>query len=207
MCVCVCVYIYIYSCTICNFEETDMRQRGVETEHTAPDDGCELTGEKYGICISAQNTAGIGVVQPEEEPMPLGTLKVLQVWEHERLCMLALAAQLCPTLRPHGLQPARLLCPWGFSTQESWSGLPCPPPGNLPNPRIEPRSPTLQADSLPSAPPGKFKTTGVGSLSLLHGIFLTRESDRVLLHCRRILYQLSYQGSPEDCATGKIFSP
>ena len=75
-----------------------MRQRGVETEHTAPDDGCELTGEKYGICISAQNTAGVGVVQPEEEPMPLGTLKVLQVWEHKRLCVLALVTQSCPTL-------------------------------------------------------------------------------------------------------------
>ena len=38
----------------------------------------------------------------------------------------------------------------GFSRQESWSGLPCPPPGNLPNPGLEPRSPALQADSLPS---------------------------------------------------------
>ena len=44
-----------------------------------------------------------------------------------------------------------------FSRQESWSGLPCPPPGDLPNPGIEPRSPTLQADSLPSEPPGKPK--------------------------------------------------
>ena len=34
-----------------------------------------------------------------------------------------------------------------------WSGLPCLPPGNLPNPGIKPRSPTLQADSLPSVPP------------------------------------------------------
>ena len=37
----------------------------------------------------------------------------------------------------------------GFSTQEYGSGLPCPPPGDLPNPVIEPRSPALQADSLP----------------------------------------------------------
>ena len=37
----------------------------------------------------------------------------------------------------------------GFSRQEYWSGLPCPPPGNFPDPRIEPRSPSLQADSLP----------------------------------------------------------
>ena len=43
----------------------------------------------------------------------------------------------------------------GFSRQEYWSGLPCPPPRDLPNPGIEPRSPTLQADFLPSEPPGK----------------------------------------------------
>ena len=46
-------------------------------------------------------------------------------------------------------------CPWGFFRQEYWSGLPCPPPGDLPNPGIEPRSPTLQADSVLSEPPGK----------------------------------------------------
>ena len=41
-----------------------------------------------------------------------------------------------------------------FSRQEYWSGLPYPPPGDLPNPGIEPGSPALQADSLPSEPPG-----------------------------------------------------
>ena len=67
-----------------------------------------------------------------------------------------LVAQSCPTLcDPRSLQPARLLCPWGFSRQEYWSGLPCPSPGDLPNPGIEPRSPILQADSLPSEPLGK----------------------------------------------------
>ena len=40
------------------------------------------------------------------------------------------------------------------------------------------------------------KNTGVGSYSLLQGIFLTRESNPHLLHCRQILYCLSYQGSP-----------
>ena len=39
----------------------------------------------------------------------------------------------------------------GFSRQEYWSGLPFPSPGDLPNPGIEPRSPTLQADALTSA--------------------------------------------------------
>ena len=42
-----------------------------------------------------------------------------------------------------------------FSRQEYWSGLPFPPPGDLPDPGIEPRSPMLQADALPSEPPGK----------------------------------------------------
>ena len=47
------------------------------------------------------------------------------------------------SLRPHGLQPTRLLCPWGFSRQEYWSGLPYPSPGYLLNPGIKPRSPQL----------------------------------------------------------------
>ena len=52
----------------------------------------------------------------------------------------------------------------GFSRQEYWSGLPCPPPGDLPNPGIEPRSHSLQADSIQSEPPGKPMNTRVGSL-------------------------------------------
>ena len=72
-----------------------------------------------------------------------------------------------------------------FSSQEYRSGLPCPPPGDLPNPGIEPRSPTLQAESLLSEPPGKPKNTTVGSLSLFQGIFLTQELSWGLLHCRQ----------------------
>ena len=53
----------------------------------------------------------------------------------------------------------------------------------------------LLADSLPAEPQGKPKNTGVGSISLLQGIFPTQESNQGLLHCRWILYQLSYQGS------------
>ena len=69
--------------------------------------------------------------------------------------------------------------------------------GNLPNPRIEARSPILQADSLPAEPEGKPRNTGVGSLSLLQGNLPNQESNWSLLHCKWILYQLSYQGSPE----------
>ena len=43
----------------------------------------------------------------------------------------------------------------GFSRQEYWSGLPFPSPGDLPDPGIEPGSPTFQADALTSEPPGK----------------------------------------------------
>ena len=54
------------------------------------------------------------------------------------------------------------------------------------NPGIKPRSPILQADSLPSGPPGKPKNTGVGSLCLLQGIFLIQELNWGLLQCRWI---------------------
>ena len=43
-----------------------------------------------------------------------------------------------------------------FSRQEYWSGLPCPSLGDLPDPGMEPRSPTLQADTLPSEPRGRL---------------------------------------------------
>ena len=45
----------------------------------------------------------------------------------------------------------------GFSRKEYWSGLSCPPAGDLPNPGIELRFPALQVDSLPAEPPGKPK--------------------------------------------------
>ena len=57
---------------------------------------------------------------------------------------------------PPGLQPTRLLHPWDFPGQECWSGLPFSSPGDLPDPGIKPRSPTLQGDALPSEPPGKI---------------------------------------------------
>ena len=81
-----------------------------------------------------------------------------------------------------------------FSRPDYWSGYPFPSPGDLPNSGFEPRSPALQVDSLPPEPQGKPKNTRVGSLSLLQQTFLTQESNWGLLHCRQILYQLSYQG-------------
>ena len=80
-----------------------------------------------------------------------------------------------------------------FSRPEYWSGYPFLSLGDLPNPGIKPQSPALQADSLPAEPQEKPKNIGVGTLSLLQGIFSTRESNCGFQHCRQILYQLSYQ--------------
>ena len=100
-------------------------------------------------------------------------------------------SQSCPTLcdpmdyRVHGILQARILEWLAFLFSR-----------DLPNPGMEPRSPSLQVDSLPVEPPGKPKNTGIGSLSLLHQMFPTLELNWGLLHCRWILYQPSYQGSP-----------
>ena len=67
-----------------------------------------------------------------------------------------LCAVLCYSVMSNSATPwpTRLLCPWEFSRPEYWSGEPCPPPGDLPAPWIKPRSPPLQADSLPIEPVG-----------------------------------------------------
>ena len=72
-------------------------------------------------------------------------------------CAVLSGSVVSDSLSPHRLYPARLLCPWGFSRQEYWSGLPCIPPGDLPNSGNESRSPALKADSLLSEQPDKSK--------------------------------------------------
>ena len=95
------------------------------------------------------------------------------------------------SLWPHGLYS-----PWNFLGQNTRVISQFPSPGDFPNLGIKPKSPALQADSLPAEPPGKPKNTGVGSFSLLQWIFPTQGSNPGLLHCRQIHYQLSYKGSP-----------
>ena len=86
-------------------------------------------------------------------------------------CAVLSHSVLANSLQPHELQPARLLSPRGFSRHEYWCGFPCSLPGDLPDPGIEPRSPTLQADSLVS--PMIFLSQSLFNLSplilLLHG--------------------------------------
>ena len=86
-----------------------------------------------------------------------------------------LVAKSCPTLAtpwPIAYQASQSM---GFSRQEYWSGLPFPSPGDLLNPGTEPRSPALQADSLPTELQGKPNT-----LVLL--IFLHIMKEKTLLH-------------------------
>ena len=78
-----------------------------------------------------------------------------------------------------------------FSRPEYWSGYPFPSPGDLPNPGIEPNSPSLQADSILAEPQKKPKNTGASSLSFFQSIFPTQELNQDLLHCSWILYQLN----------------
>ena len=87
--------------------------------------------------------------------------------------------QLCPTLcnpidfTAHGILQTRILewVAFPFSRRSS-------------QPRIKPRSPALQVDSLPAEPQGKSKNTGVGILSIHQQIFPTQELNQGLLHCR-----------------------
>ena len=67
--------------------------------------------------------------------------------------MCVLVSQSCLTLCDS--MDCSLLGYMGFPRQEYWNGLPCPSQGDPPNPGIKPWSPVLQADSLPSEPPGK----------------------------------------------------
>ena len=118
-------------------------------------------------------------------------------------CGCAKSLQLCPTLcHPTDCSPPGSSVLGILQARILYFGLLYPPPGDLSNSGIKPRSPALQAYSSPAEPLGKPRNTGVGSLSLLQGIFLTQESNQGLLHCRWILYQLSYQGSPSIMTDG-----
>ena len=84
------------------------------------------------------------------EKMTLGSLRAPL-----RVCAVVIFAQLCLTLfnpMDTAHQPALSM---GFSRQEYWSGLPCPPPGELSDPGIKPGSLAFQADSSPTEPQGK----------------------------------------------------
>ena len=86
------------------------------------------------------------------------------------MCVFVSCSVVSDSLRPHGLYVAcQAPLSIEFSRPEYWSELPFRFPGDLPNPGIRPRSPTLQEDSLPAEPSGKPKNPGVGCHFLLQG--------------------------------------
>ena len=85
-------------------------------------------------------------------------------WKRRELLSPSEVAQSCPTLCDPWTVAHKAPPSMGFSRQEYWSGLPFLSPGDLPDPGIEPRSSTLQADALTSAPPGKPLNTRIQSL-------------------------------------------
>ena len=117
-----------------------------------------LTSEPPGKpSLSFTFTVDVLINEPEYVDIPHSQFLILNLFIldcSKHLILLCLVAQSCPILQPRGQRSLVGYSPLGFSRQEYWSGLPCAPPGDLPNPRIKPRSSTLQADSLPSEPPG-----------------------------------------------------
>ena len=100
----------------------------------------------------------------------LGSKNQYSTFSH-RVCV-CVCSVVSYSFQSHGPQPARLLCPWGFSRQEYWSGLPFPSSGDLPDPGTKPGSP---------ASAGRFFTVGA-----------TREAHRFLtraLVLRMLLYE------------------
>ena len=78
----------------------------------------------------------------------------------------------------------------GFSQQEYWTGVPFPSPGDLSDPGIEPKSPSLQADSLPSEPAGKPKAPGAG---------LIPEITEMNTNLRRSMWKEERQSGKQKC--------
>ena len=97
--------------------------------HLSPDPGLQRGVERGGRGVVRDpahtpqaRTPHLGGIVPERGGRDAGSV----------------ASVLSDSFWPHGRQPIRLLCSWGFSRQEYQSGLPCPPPGDLPGPGSEP---------------------------------------------------------------------
>ena len=92
-----------------------------------------------------------------------------------------LVAKLCPTPATAWTVVCQASLSMGFSRQEYWSGLPFPSPGDLPNPGIEPGSPALQADSLPTEKTQLIFISKLLAIALLQGSF--QLIDRTWVSC------------------------
>ena len=95
---------------------------------------------KFTMNFHLKNPPGLALFSTESKFLMLYGTQVLQ---------------LCPTLCNPWTVAHQTPPSMGFSRQEYWSGLPCPPPVDLPDPGVDPGSPALQVDSSLSEPPGK----------------------------------------------------
>ena len=121
--------------------------------------------------------------------------------------VLRFLAQSCPTLCDPVDCTHQAPLSMGFSRQEYWSGLPCPPPGDLPNPGIEPMSPTLQADSLLSELPGKpnqFARAAIAKSHKLDGLCNKNELSHSPRGCKSEISVLAGLVASE-CSEGNMF--
>ena len=132
------------------------------------------------------------------------------------------------SVQPHSQQHTRLFCPWDSPCKNTGMAQSCSILCNpmeytvhgilqarvlewvaVPFPRGSSQSRYwTQVSHIAGEPPGKPKNTGVSNLSLLHGVFLTQESNWGFLHCRRILQQLSYDwlASISHCGLGVLMN-
>ena len=120
-------------------------------------------------CLSSCQSTNIQKFPPRKRPFRCSLCRLRLSAAPSPTCQLTLSV--CPELPLLRVKMESLSCvcllatPWpvahqaplsmGFSRQEYWSRVPCPPPGDFPDPGTEPGSPALQADSLPSELPGK----------------------------------------------------
>ena len=122
----------------------------------------------------------------------------------ELSCVIGVSENESHSVMSYPLWPHGLYSPWNSPGQNTGISSLSLLQGIFPTQGLNLCLPTLQVDSLPAVPQEKPKNTGVSSLSLLQWIFLTLESKHGVLHCRWILYQLSYQGSPDMFTVGVV---
>ena len=144
VCVCVCVSVHTLSHVWLFCDPTDWSPPGFSVHRIFQAKIVEWVAVSYSRASSRpRDWTCVSCVGRE----------ILYHWAHSE--SESEVAQLCLTLCDPWTVAHQAPLSVGFSRQEYCSGLPFPSPGDLPNPGIEPRSPTLQADVLPSEPPRK----------------------------------------------------
>ena len=100
------------------------------------------------------------------------------------MCCALSRSVMSDSLWTHELQPDRLLCPWGFSRQEYWSGLPRPSPGFFPTQESSPGLLLRRQILYHLSPQGSPLILEWVAYPLSRGSSLTQESNQDLLHCK-----------------------